>query len=132
MTGQLGVIYMLHFHQPYRHARHYVGNPESSRFLKGFCRRTWGWWLLLGWFGCLGSGAGGLRVVLGEGAEDGFDLAVSRGVLSLAFIQRCGVLPGGRGSWGRRRGRAAAGRLLACRCPLRCAGAAAPIRHRLR
>ena len=23
--GQLGVIYMLHFHQPYRHARHYVG-----------------------------------------------------------------------------------------------------------
>lgn len=25
MTGHLGVIYMLHFHQPYRHARHYVG-----------------------------------------------------------------------------------------------------------
>ena len=25
MTGQLGVIYMLHFDQPYRHARHYVG-----------------------------------------------------------------------------------------------------------
>ena len=25
MTGQLGVIYMLHFHQPYKHARHYVG-----------------------------------------------------------------------------------------------------------
>ena len=25
MTGQLGVIYLLHFDQPYRHARHYVG-----------------------------------------------------------------------------------------------------------
>jgi hypothetical protein len=26
MTGhQLGVIYMLHFHRPYRHARHYTG-----------------------------------------------------------------------------------------------------------
>ncbi len=25
MTGQLGVIYMLHFHQPYWHARHYTG-----------------------------------------------------------------------------------------------------------
>jgi hypothetical protein len=24
MTGQLGVIYMLHFDRPYRHARHYV------------------------------------------------------------------------------------------------------------
>ena len=43
MTGQLGVIYMLHFDRPYRHARHYVGNPGSSRFLKGSCRRTSGW-----------------------------------------------------------------------------------------
>jgi hypothetical protein len=25
MTGQPGVIYMLHFDQPYRHAKHYVG-----------------------------------------------------------------------------------------------------------
>ena len=25
MTGQPGVIYMLHFDRPYRHARHYVG-----------------------------------------------------------------------------------------------------------
>jgi hypothetical protein len=25
MTGQLGVIYMLHFDKPYQHARHYVG-----------------------------------------------------------------------------------------------------------
>src|ERR1022692_399624 len=25
MNGQLGVIYMLHFDPPYRHARHYVG-----------------------------------------------------------------------------------------------------------
>jgi predicted GIY-YIG superfamily endonuclease len=25
MIGQLGVIYMLHFDQPYKHARHYVG-----------------------------------------------------------------------------------------------------------
>ena len=29
MTGQLGVIYMLHFHQPYRHARHYVDWTED-------------------------------------------------------------------------------------------------------
>ena len=27
--GQLGVIYMLHFDQPYRHARHYVGWTED-------------------------------------------------------------------------------------------------------
>ena len=26
MTGQLGVIYMLHFDQPYKHAKHYVGH----------------------------------------------------------------------------------------------------------
>jgi predicted GIY-YIG superfamily endonuclease len=25
MTGQLGVIYMLHFDRPYQHARHYTG-----------------------------------------------------------------------------------------------------------
>jgi len=25
MTGQLGVVYMLHFDRPYKHARHYVG-----------------------------------------------------------------------------------------------------------
>jgi predicted GIY-YIG superfamily endonuclease len=24
-TQQLGVIYLLHFHQPYRHAKHYTG-----------------------------------------------------------------------------------------------------------
>ncbi len=29
MTGQLGVIYLLHFDQPYRHARHYVGWTED-------------------------------------------------------------------------------------------------------
>jgi predicted GIY-YIG superfamily endonuclease len=29
MTGQLGVIYMLCFTQPYRHARHYVGWTED-------------------------------------------------------------------------------------------------------
>jgi hypothetical protein len=34
MTGQLGVIYLLHFHEPYKHARHYVGKSESSAFLK--------------------------------------------------------------------------------------------------
>jgi hypothetical protein len=28
-TGQLGVIYMLHFDQPYKHARHYVGWTED-------------------------------------------------------------------------------------------------------
>jgi predicted GIY-YIG superfamily endonuclease len=25
MTGQLGIVYMLHFDRPYQHARHYVG-----------------------------------------------------------------------------------------------------------
>jgi predicted GIY-YIG superfamily endonuclease len=25
MTGQLGIVYMLHFSQPYKHARHYTG-----------------------------------------------------------------------------------------------------------
>ncbi len=34
MTGQLGVIYMLHFDRPYRHARHYVGKAASSGLLK--------------------------------------------------------------------------------------------------
>ena len=29
MTGQLGICYMLCFHQPYRHARHYVGWTED-------------------------------------------------------------------------------------------------------
>jgi predicted GIY-YIG superfamily endonuclease len=29
MTGQLGIIYMLCFHQPYKHARHYVGWTED-------------------------------------------------------------------------------------------------------
>ena len=29
MTGQPGVIYMLCFHQPYKHARHYVGWTED-------------------------------------------------------------------------------------------------------
>jgi predicted GIY-YIG superfamily endonuclease len=29
MTGQLGVVYMLHFDRPYRHARHYVGWTED-------------------------------------------------------------------------------------------------------
>jgi hypothetical protein len=27
---QLGIIYMLHFSQPYRHAKHYVGWRTSS------------------------------------------------------------------------------------------------------
>jgi predicted GIY-YIG superfamily endonuclease len=29
MRGQLGVIYMLHFHRPYKHAMHYVGWTED-------------------------------------------------------------------------------------------------------
>jgi predicted GIY-YIG superfamily endonuclease len=29
MTGQLGVIYMLHFDRPYQHARHYTGWTED-------------------------------------------------------------------------------------------------------
>jgi predicted GIY-YIG superfamily endonuclease len=29
MTGQLGIIYLLHFDQPYKHARHYTGWTED-------------------------------------------------------------------------------------------------------
>jgi predicted GIY-YIG superfamily endonuclease len=29
MTSPLGVIYLLHFHRPYRHARHYTGFTED-------------------------------------------------------------------------------------------------------
>jgi predicted GIY-YIG superfamily endonuclease len=29
MNGQLGVVYLLHFDQPYKHARHYVGWTED-------------------------------------------------------------------------------------------------------
>jgi hypothetical protein len=54
MTGQPGVIYMLHFDQPYRHARHYVGKPESSGFLK-VPRRLFG-----GGFGELASQCAGV------------------------------------------------------------------------
>jgi hypothetical protein len=25
-------VYLLHFDRPYRHAKHYTGNPESSGF----------------------------------------------------------------------------------------------------
>ena len=35
MTGQAGTVYLLHFDRPYQHARHYLGNTDSSRFLKG-------------------------------------------------------------------------------------------------
>ena len=31
---QPGVIYLLHFDRPYRHAKHYTGKSESSAFLK--------------------------------------------------------------------------------------------------
>jgi hypothetical protein len=34
MNGPLGVVYLLHFSQPYQHARHYCGTSESSAFLK--------------------------------------------------------------------------------------------------
>ena len=37
-AGQVGTVYLLHFDQPYKHARHYVGNPESSAFQKAGCR----------------------------------------------------------------------------------------------
>ena len=33
-TDDPGTVYILHLDPPYRHARHYTGNPESSRFLK--------------------------------------------------------------------------------------------------
>ena len=29
MTGQIGIIYLLHFDQPYHHARHYTGWTED-------------------------------------------------------------------------------------------------------
>jgi len=29
MTSQLGVIYLLCFSRPYRHARHYCGGPKT-------------------------------------------------------------------------------------------------------
>jgi predicted GIY-YIG superfamily endonuclease len=29
MTGQLGVVYLLHFDRPYKHARHYTGWTED-------------------------------------------------------------------------------------------------------
>ena len=32
-----GTVYLLHFDRPYKHARHYVGNPESSGNLKAVC-----------------------------------------------------------------------------------------------
>jgi len=31
---ETGTTYLLHFDEPFRHARHYTGNPESSAFLK--------------------------------------------------------------------------------------------------
>jgi hypothetical protein len=34
MAGQVGVIYLLHFDKPYKHARHYTGWTESSGSLK--------------------------------------------------------------------------------------------------
>ncbi len=34
MTGQAGTVYLLHFDQPYKHARHYVGWTRSSESLK--------------------------------------------------------------------------------------------------
>jgi hypothetical protein len=43
--------YLLHFDRPYKHARHYTGNPESSGFLKVPHR-------------CLGGGFAELPVVL--------------------------------------------------------------------
>ena len=33
-AGHVGVIYLLHFSRPYRHARHYTGWTESSGSLK--------------------------------------------------------------------------------------------------
>jgi hypothetical protein len=47
----LWTTYVLHFDRPYKHARHYTGNPESSGFLKVPHR-------------CLGGGFDELPVVL--------------------------------------------------------------------
>jgi predicted GIY-YIG superfamily endonuclease len=32
-AGQVGVVYLLHFDRPYKHARHYTGWTESSESL---------------------------------------------------------------------------------------------------
>ncbi len=34
MARDKGVIYLLHLDRPYKHAKHYTGNPEGSGFLK--------------------------------------------------------------------------------------------------
>jgi hypothetical protein len=38
-----GTIYLLHFTQPYRHARHYMGKPASSGLPRGRWPRTCCW-----------------------------------------------------------------------------------------
>jgi hypothetical protein len=37
MAAVTGTVYLLHFDRPFGHARHYTGNPASSRFLKVQC-----------------------------------------------------------------------------------------------
>jgi hypothetical protein len=60
MTGQLGVIYMLHFHRPYKHAMHYVGWTEDlldrlDRHAKGTGARL----IAVIWDAGIGSGTPG-------------------------------------------------------------------------
>jgi hypothetical protein len=67
MTGQLGVVYMLHFDRPYRHAKHYVGKSESSAFLKAGSADVGGGFVeLAGAAACLGYVGWVVRVRRGE------------------------------------------------------------------
>ena len=36
-AGQVGLVYLLHLERPYKHAKHYTGNSESSGILKAGC-----------------------------------------------------------------------------------------------
>src|SRR5580700_9759435 len=81
----------------HHHAEQYDANPGSSRFPNGPRRGTPG--LGLGWVGLRGwSGTGGrerlLAAVLGEGLEDGLDLALPWAARWLAFLQRGAVMLG--------------------------------------
>jgi hypothetical protein len=61
---QPGVIYMLHFDRPFKHAKHYVGKSESSAFLKaGSAGAGGGFTELAGAAARLGSAGRVVRVV---------------------------------------------------------------------
>ena len=64
--GQIGIIYVIHFHQPFKHAKHYVGwsragelgerlkrhrKNRGSRLLAALNRAGIGWEVVLAWRG---------------------------------------------------------------------------------